>query len=114
MPLIRYGVNTKLPIHSWVNEMGFGTTNIERVWAQVFPAGRLSREEVVALPGLALVGWESRETEKYFQAYGDGRLLDVTDHPQQRMPRHLRANRTLLGSHRRHRAMRTFRRERTA
>ena len=65
--------------------MGFGMTNIERAWAQVFPAGRLQREDVVALPGLVLVGWESRETEKYFQAYGDGRLLGVTGHPEQRM-----------------------------
>jgi len=82
---IRCGVNTKLPIRSWVNEMGFGTTNIERVWAQVFPAGQLQQEEVVAWPGMVLVGWESYETEKYFQVYVDGRLSGVTEHPGQRM-----------------------------
>ena len=65
--------------------MGFGTTNIERVRAQVFPAGRLQREEVVALPGLVLVGWESGETEKFFQVYMDGRLSGVAKHPEQRM-----------------------------
>jgi hypothetical protein len=65
--------------------MGYGTTNIELVWAQVFPLGQMQREEVVALPGLVLVGWESCETEKYFQVYVDGRLAGVTGHPEQRM-----------------------------
>jgi len=65
--------------------MGFGTTNIKRVWAQVLPMGLLRGGDVVALPGLVLVGWEGGETENYFQVYVDGRWAGVTELPQQRM-----------------------------
>ena len=64
--------------------MAFGSTNIDRVRATVFPAGQLKDGTAVALPGLILLSWRSPLTDKLFQVYVNGEFGGATSHPEQR------------------------------
>jgi len=65
--------------------MGFSSDNIEHVKAMEIPLGFLADGQMVSVPGLALVGWRSDQSDKLFQVYVDGRLAGVTVYPDQRM-----------------------------
>ena len=65
--------------------MAFGTTNIDKVRAMVFPAGQRREGGGAAQAGVLLVSWCSSETDKLFQVYVNGQRAGVSAHPRQRM-----------------------------
>ncbi|KPK76405.1 MAG: hypothetical protein AMJ79_06715 [Phycisphaerae bacterium SM23_30] len=64
--------------------MTFGITEINKVRATVFPAGQLRDGTAVVLPGLILLSWQSKLTDKLFQVYVNGKLAGLSSHPKQR------------------------------
>jgi len=64
--------------------MAVSTENIAQVKARAFPAGGLSDGALVPLAGLALVSWQSSESEKLFQVYVNGRWAGATMTASQR------------------------------
>ena len=64
--------------------MPYSTEHIHNVKAMMFPAGQSSDGTIVPIPGLALLSWNCRQTEMFFQAYVNGRPAGVTAEFEQR------------------------------
>lgn len=58
--------------------MGFSTNNISNVKAMAFPLGINGNGDMIEMPGLILVTWDSYATDTLFQTYVDGELSGVT------------------------------------
>ena len=64
--------------------MAYGSTDIDKVRATVWPAGYLRDGTVAAVSGVILVRWKSGHRDKLFQVYVNGEWAGVTSHPEQR------------------------------
>jgi len=64
--------------------MAHGTNNIRGLQAREFPAGHLRDGALIALPGLAMVQWQSDLAGVFYQIYVNGQLATVTEISAQR------------------------------